>query len=90
MDKIKGRVLSNKEQPCTQRKEAIESCMWQLKEVKRNINNNMVINASFIISSHYYMVAINLSCPNFFRNPILFAVYTSTFSRLCENVYNGI
>jgi hypothetical protein len=26
----------------------------------------------------------------FFCNPILFAICASTFSKLCENVYNGM
>jgi hypothetical protein len=29
-------------------------------------------------------------CGNFFCNPILFVICTSTFSKLCKNVYSGI
>jgi hypothetical protein len=33
---------------------------------------------------------LETSTSNFFFNPILFAVYTSTFSKLCKNVYNDM
>jgi hypothetical protein len=45
---------------------------------------NQMLNC--VLCLHYALTFYNIS---FFSNPILFTVGTSTFSKLCENLYSA-
>jgi hypothetical protein len=46
-----------------------------------NLLNILVVTREPIYTEHYHTVQ------NYFCNPILFAICTSTFSKLCKNIY---